>query len=594
MPKRHRHRQSSHSSPAPEKSHDVSSPDSSADPKPEDLAALLLEQSRVRPVVVISRLADEDRPRLDGDSIALELKGVADVVVVTNGPFTYELEKLLPPDTHIFGSAARVYPPGLRWTADPYSSPLRLVRTPSDVATVTAQIIRDAEDLAFSGSWKTASPAGKGNSRETGLVKSIAPDGSRAVVELDNGQQLFLPAESTGLGVPLHWILSEGMTISGAFDTAKRVFSLAPIEAAIPGEGREDGDLVPALVRAVGVDSADLSLVPGHSHTMALSSISYNELDSVADLLTEGEVVAVRIHRNNGHIRLSMLDVDDSEPVLTAPELIPGGSPWLVPGRDLLPRVPEAPPGRLTPPSREVQNQSSVSGAAALKSVELALAAERAKRQQLEMELTGLRSANHRHEMHAAELDADVMLGRQQAAELAGLQQEADRLRRDLTAASKQLSDLRKKLRGVRREEATLERVFLDPEENFRFQLHSTWAVQVPAAEKPRLTMGPYRLGENFLKSLNEQPREKQKKALKAIVDLLANDPARLSAREAHPLRTSASGGADVLTRNNGKDACWRLYIEQNIAAARRLHYWKCADGVIELSSVTVHDGMQI
>jgi hypothetical protein len=124
----------------------------------------------VRPVVVISRFSEEEDPCLDGVSIADELKGVADVVVVTNGPFTYELEKLLPPDTHIFGSAARVYAPGLKWVENPFSSPLRLVRSRSDVGPVTAQIIRDAEDLAFSAGWKTASPSNKGNSRETGLV----------------------------------------------------------------------------------------------------------------------------------------------------------------------------------------------------------------------------------------------------------------------------------------------------------------------------------------------------------------------------------------------------------------------------------------
>ncbi|WP_426989890.1 hypothetical protein [Pseudarthrobacter sp. Y6] len=560
---------------------------------PQDLAALLLDSSRLRPVVVISRFSDEESPRLNSESIALELKGIADVVVIMNGPATYELEGLLPIDTHIFGSAARVYPPGMKWTQDPYSSPLRLVRSRADIGPVTAKIISDAEDLAFSGGWKTASAASKGSSAETGLVKSIARDGSRAVVELSSGLQVFLPEESTGLGVPLHWILCEGMTVSGNFDTGKRIFSIAAIEPPAPGEGRADGDLVPALVRSVGTDSADLALVPGHSHTETLNSISSNELDSVADLLTEGEVVTVRLHRSSGRIRLSMIDVDDSEPVLSAPELVPGGGPWLVPGRDLLQKASEAPQARLIPPADGAQGPSSVSRATALKSVELALAAERARRQQLELELTGLRSTNHQHLMHAAELDADVMLGRQQAAELSGLQQEADRLRRHLAAANKQLSDLRKKLRGVRKEEATPERAFLDMEENFRFLLNHTWALQIPASEKRRLTLGQYRIGEDFLGSLQEQPPEKQKKAFKAIVDLLVNDPAKLSAREAHQLRTNMSGGSDPVSRKNGQDFCWRLSIEQNVPAARRLHYWKCADGVIELSIVTVHDETQ-
>jgi hypothetical protein len=424
-------------------------------------------------------------------------------------------------------------------------------------------------------------------------VKSIAPDGTRAILELNNGLQVFLPTESTGLDVPLHWILREGMTISGTFDTAKRIFSIAPIHPPAPGESHADGALVPALVQSVGARSADLALVPGHSHTLTLSSISSNEVDLVADLLTEGEVVAVRLHRSNGDIALSMLDVDDAEPVLKAPELVPGGGPWLVPGRDLLRNTSVASSIKLTRQEFETQSASPASGATALQTTELALAAERAKRKQLETELTELRSANHLHQVHAAELNADIMLGRQQMAEIGDLQQETYRLRRDLAAANKQLSELRKKLRGVRREEATTERMFLDPVEDFDFRLNLTWADQIPAADKHRLTLGRYRLGEDFLETLYEQPKEKQRKALKAIVDLLVNDPARLSMREAHQLRTHASGGSEAVSRNNGQDVCWRLYIEQNVAAARRLHYWKCADGVIELSRVAVHDVTQ-
>lgn len=592
MPKRRRRRQPVAPSTEAQSTASMAPASVVSDLEPQDLATLLLNRTRVRPVVVISRFADEDKPRLDGDGIAQELKGVADVVVVTNWPFTYDLETLMPADTQIFGSAARVYPPGLKWMENPYSSPLRLVRTRSDIESVTAQIISDAEDFAFSGGWKTASPAADENSGEIGVVKSIAPDGSRAVLELNSGSQVFLPVESTGLDVPLHWILRVGMEISGAFDTAKRIFSLAPVDMPVPGADHVDGSLVPALVRSVGPRSADLALVPGHLHTVALGSISSNDLDSVNDLLTEGEVVTVRLHRSNGHIALSMLDVDDAEPLLSAPELLPGGGPWLVPGRDLLQRAPHTSHTNSTHVP-QMPESGSRPGATALKSAELALAVERAKREQLENELTRLKSANHQHQVQAAELSADIMLGRQHEVELAGLQQEADGLRRDLAAASKQLSDLRKKLRWVRQQEATPERMFLDPEEDFDFLLRQTWAVQIPAADKNRLTLGRYRLGAGFLNSLNGQPKEKQKKALKAIVDLLVKDPARPSLREAHPLRTHAAGGSEAATRNNGQDVCWRLYIEQNVPAARRLHYWKCADGVIELSKVAVHDETQ-
>lgn len=594
MPKRHRHRQPSRPSTAVVELLAAAAPQPRADPKPEDVATLLLDPSRVRPVIVISRFPEEEQPRLDAEEIMRELKGLADVVVITNGQATYRLEELLPIDTHVFGSAVRVYPPELKWTEDPYSSPLRLVRSNADIGPVTAKIISDVEALAFSAGWKTATPVSQGNTKEeSGLVKGIAPDGSRAVLELENGRQVFLPAESTGLGVPLHWILRDGMTISGTFDTAKSIFSIAPIEPTAPGEGYTDGDLMPALVLSVEAGSASLALVPGHSHVVRLSSVSSNELDSLADLLTEGEVVAVRLHRNNGRISLSMLDVDDSDPVLRAPELLRGGGPWLVPGRDLMEKAPQFSKPRPDAPIQTAQNQSLGERVTALKSAELTLAAERAKRKKLEREVATLKSANREHQVHAAEAEAYVMLGRQQTAELVALQQEADRLRRDSAAASKHLSDLRKKLRGVRKEEAAPDRVFQDDEENFRFLLNLTWAIQIPSADKDRLVLGPFRIGRNFLSSLSEQPKEKQKKTFKAIVDLLVNDSTKLGAREAHPYRTNASGGSAVMTRHDNQDVCWRLSIEQNVAAARRLHYWKCADGVIELSSVTVHDGTQ-
>lgn len=591
MPKRRRHRQPVQPPAAGECTTGVVSSAALTDLGPQDLATLLLEPARVRPIVVISRLADDDQPRLDGDSIAVELKGVADVVAVTNGSFTYELETLLPADTNVFGNAARVYPPGLGWTEDPYSSPLRLVRSRADIETVTARIVSDAESVAFAGGWNTASPAENATSAEYGIVTSVAPDGSRAVVELDTGLQVFLPVESTGLDVPLHWMLRAGASVPGMYDGEKRVFSISGIELPAPGNGYPEGCVVPALVHAVETRSAELSLIPGVAHTVELSDISSNELDSAADLLTVGEVVPVRLYHRVGQVRLSLLDVDDSEPIRDAPELIPGGGPWLLLGRDLAQRTPI--PALPVPPVREAPDQSTAAGTKALESVQLALSTERARRQQLETELQVLRAANEQYLAHAAQLDAEYMLSRQQAAELSGLQQEVDRLRRDVATANGQLSDLRKKLRSVRKEEAMPANVFLDPAEDFDFRLTQAWALQIPASEKGRLGLGHYRMGEDFLRTLRDQPHEKQKKAFKAIVDLLINDPARLNAREAHQLRTSAAGGSEPVSRHGGQDSCWRLAIEQNVPAARRLHYWKCSDGVIELSRVAVHDETQ-
>ncbi|MDD0856994.1 hypothetical protein NHF46_02615 [Arthrobacter alpinus] len=60
-----------------------------------------------------------------------------------------------------------------------------------------------------------------------------------------------------------------------------------------------------------------------------MEHISFNDLDSAEDLLTEGEVVRVRVLYHNGAVVLSMLDVDDDEPAVPTPPLLRGGPPWL-------------------------------------------------------------------------------------------------------------------------------------------------------------------------------------------------------------------------------------------------------------------------
>ena len=40
----------------------------------------------------------------------------------------------------------------------------------------------------------------------------------------------------------------------------------------------------------------------------------------------------------------------------------------------------------------------------------------------------------------------------------------------------------------------------------------------------------------------------------------------------------------------NGGETCWRVSLQVKTPSARRLHYWVCADGSIELSSVRLHD----
>ena len=62
--------------------------------------------------------------------------------------------------------------------------------------------------------------------------------------------------------------------------------------------------------------------------------------------------------------------------------------------------------------------------------------------------------------------------------------------------------------------------------------------------------------------------------------------------RELHQLRTSAGGNAAPQSRTDGA-VCYRVSMQIHTPSARRLHFWKCPDGTIELSRVVVHDVME-
>ena len=75
----------------------------------EALAARILEP-REKPLVLVSTNAD-GHFRFDLDRLRNELDGAADIVTIKTGPASHDLERLLPPKTHTFGGATRVYLP---------------------------------------------------------------------------------------------------------------------------------------------------------------------------------------------------------------------------------------------------------------------------------------------------------------------------------------------------------------------------------------------------------------------------------------------------------------------------------------------------
>jgi hypothetical protein len=56
-----------------------------------------------------------------------------------------------------------------------------------------------------------------------------------------------------------------------------------------------------------------------------------------------------------------------------------------------------------------------------------------------------------------------------------------------------------------------------------------------------------------------------------------------------HPLRENMGAESAQVKRGDGA-RCFRAAIERNVAAARRLHFWRLPDGTVELSRIVVHD----
>jgi hypothetical protein len=254
---------------------------------------------------------------------------------------------------------------------------------------------------------------------------------------------------------------------------------------------------------------------------LKLDDITSNELDTLDDLLTVGEVVAVRVSYAAGAVRLSMLDVDDTDPMTAPPVLVEGGIPWLQYGRNLplhksLPGDLEAQPSEGWSPA---QGSAAFAPATDPNSPSTGISDRAANRKALQDALLALDSARSeiaqlKQRFHTAEIaktplpDQPILAAQERLSptelefQLHAAERKNETQQQALIAASERLADLRKKLRGARTESGATRHapVFSDEEEQVRHE------------------------------------------------------------------------------------------IEQNSEAARRLHYWKRADGLVELSRVVTHD----
>ncbi|AIY03410.1 hypothetical protein ART_3811 [Arthrobacter sp. PAMC 25486] len=572
-----------------------------------ELARYLCNPQRAQTVVVVSHLPGNPL-RLDAEALAASLDGEAQLYELANGIETRTLEIGLPGQLHVFGNGARVYPHGTDWQART-SRPLLLQRA-AQLPKLYEKIEREVFASQQLPPQQEPVTAPLPLLTEATVVGFPSPD--RALVELrPDGTRAMIRSEELLPNIPLEWLVSKDQVLAGSFhpDTGTFDISALILPRLSPIKAYRHGDVALARVTSVRPGHALVHLWPGSNFRIGVEGISSNDLDSAQDLLTEDEVVRVRVRYDNGTVCLSMLDVDDDEPAVPAPSLLRGGPPWLDPDRpyaSISRRDAVASPSPdgsdddgETPPSG-VEHGTAGHGSGA----DLPTAAQRRtalQSTQLELdtarhtidELMAAAKKQGATEQTARALQDQLERDRAVAADLArrlnAAEHQVAALKEELARTKTSLVELRQKGRlAASRTEKVVGAVYLDPAEQFNFELHQAWAQIVSPHDKAAHPLGKYLLGPHFLPSWEALTEPQRARTLRAVVDLVAHRKGPLHNREPHHLRANEGAHAGAIMR--GADVCMRLYVEQKTPGALRLHYWKLPTGVLELHEVVPHD----
>ncbi|MFE7223573.1 hypothetical protein ACFU7D_02195 [Nocardioides sp. NPDC057577] len=598
----------------------------------EALAALLNGNSRTKPTVVVTVASGHTDPYADVEQIAAEIGDLADLYLVTTGGHTWAFSNKMTPGTQVYGGAGRVYPVGLGWNIDLKQAPLRFAWSKSEGRKLTGQLIDDALDMAAAAGLFDSARTASTRERRAGTVLSIMSE--RALVDLGGGDMASVPPQLAQAGVPIERVLAPGMHVDGVLEKKSRWLDIRESRPTADEALKTyaAGDVVPAEVRSVLAGSADLRLHPDVTVELFRSDVTGDPDDDLQALLTPGEVVLARVVATGPKWRLSLREVREHDTVREALALYAGGPPWLdpnapppavvehvetepappevvavpepvvtvemasepvaeaparaaIPSPAMMPRrrgepvraVRPAPPPEPVP-APVAEKEPAPAKKAAVQSMSLQVTAIKAEKAHLEAELTELRD------------------------QVSGLRNERVQFAKDLARAARQvetrdveLARMRSQLRRAKQRTAPPEvalPVFADRERGFRHLVEAAWARRIPVGEQPTRPLPDFAIGERFLGSVDALEGITVDKIADVVMEVLTGLAEQSTGRELHQLRTSAGGNSAPQSRPDGA-VCYRVSMQIHTPSARRLHFWKCPDGTIELSRVVVHDDME-
>lgn len=553
--------------------------------------AAYIKAPRSLHLVLISTLDKPEAINFDAEAIAAQTDDWAEVITVANGPVTRALAQALPPEWNVYGTAARIYPIGIG-TRGIRPGRYLMARVPELLHRTTEDLLDEVLGLPNPARLQPTTPFSPVSSSSpgtaalpllgSGTVTGFLGAGERAVLELKDGTRALVRREDLPTDIRLDWLLAIGARLQGRYDPVEHVLDVSDL-ATVPRllQAYSFGQVILALVLEADAQSAVLCPLPGELITVTRPEVSSNELDEVDSLLAPGQVVAARLIQSAGIRHLVLVDVDDDEEIAEAPALLAGQLPWLKEGRDLLPpsrdESQEMPPTRTDSPAPAVPAPPVRQGTAlhdALLSIDRLKAEIRALRAEDAEGLARLYAAANEDLAHAR---ADLGKAR-------------DANRRQAELLNKAVERARKAARSTAVTSTDARSHFNDLDDALRHELYLAWVARVPAAEKETYRWDPdFLIGPRFADSYFGHDSALRAKTAKALVDLLTHRAERMLAREVHPKRTGPGGDDPQQMRADGA-GCWRMSVEVNVAAARRVHYWKLVDGRIELHELVAHD----
>lgn len=573
----------------------------------EKLAKGLLDKGRKKPWCLVSHTAQTPRSFLNLDKLVGSVGEISEIYLIENGDLTYFLSDLLPERTGIYGDACRVYPIGFNESTDTFEVPRYLLDI-SNANRCQTDIENDVWRLADLVPYKKQRD--KRSKAVDAVVMKVFPP-SLALVKLSNDQMASLRQETCFPGIPIEWLIEEGDKLSGTWDEVNDDFipngTKLTLKDLVALYGL--GNVILGMVKTAERQIGSITIYPGVDIKITRDEISGNDRDLVTDFLDPGDIVQVRLYKDpQGRIGLRMDDIDDDEVPLPAPPIIDGGGPWLIDGRDDMIDIvisvedseevsePSSVPIEEVvelPPVQAIPSPGVVAGAIPASSYEKALSGK--ERSDLQFQVSFLNGRVRDLEARLGARENDVL---QVSGELRETEEK-------LAAANSRYTEERKKNTASRRQSARIDtgRSTTESRRNrwktdadwFNEELRRAWIGRYKPEDRDVFVLDVSKVsyGDNFFETLRENhiSEEDLRKVVRVVLDIVTDRNGRDLMHEVHPLRESASASAKNLTREDGA-VCFRAYLEQNTAQAKRLHFWKLQGGW-ELSRVGLHDDMR-